>query len=442
MSITTVYSAFLELEKRDIVLAREKSGYYVKPLLEDLLPFPQIPTKPIGPGKVTVNNLSFALCEAMTDPDVLQLGGALIHPDLLPAKSLYSSLRAISSENRNVALSTYEHFMGYLELRRQIAKRADPIWGPTSANQIVVTNGCMEAVSLCLQSVAQAGDTILVSSPTFPWFLQLIEDFGMYALEIPAITPEGIDISLVLEAINRYTIQACILMANFSNPLGYLMPDEKKKELVDLLSSHRIPLIEDDIYGELYFDSKRPIPFKAFDRTGNVLYCASFSKTLSPGLRVGWTAPGIYLDTVRRRKLNQNIANPGITQIAAANFLQAGNFDRHLRRLRTNLKHQVSNMALAIARFFPAGTKISSPRGGFTLWVQCPDGLDSLNVFRRALKNQIAILPGIICATTGIYGNCIRISCGMPYDDHIEAGIKVLADIVNDQLSESNGNEH
>ena len=434
LSISTIYQAFIELEKRGMVEPRQKSGYFVKPLVQSLLPPPQAPHPHLGPRKVSISNLAFALIEAMGNPDILQLGGALIDTELLPLKEIGAIIKTFPLVHLKSNLSTYEHYLGNPDLRRQISQRMSTLCGPASSNRIVITNGCIEAVTLCLKAVTRSGDTVLVESPTFPWFLQVIEDLNLHALEIPTDPQSGVDLTVLEESIPKHNVKACILIANFNNPLGFVVPDDKKQKLVELLSSRNIPIIEDDIYGELHFSASRPLPLKAYDRKGLVLYCSSFSKSLAPGLRIGWVQPGKFLNRVKRFKLNQTISSPGLTQWGVAKYLSTGNYDRHLRRLRTHLKNQVSNTALAIARSFPRGTMISAPQGGLTLWVHLDKQIDSLILFRRALEKKIAVLPGIICASGDLYRNCIRISCGMPYTDRIDHGIRTLANIVKEMI--------
>lgn len=437
LSISTVYQAFIELEKRGVVIAREKSGYYVKPLLENILPTPKSPVSTLTPKKVAVSDLSFALVEAMGDPRILQLGGVSMSDELLPGKSLANLFKTMVRKDLSKALCTYEHYMGYPPLRRKIAQLNSLFCGAIAPDEMVITNGCMEAVSLCLQAVAKPGDTIVVESPTFPWLLQIIEDFRMFALEIPSRPQEGIDLDLLCRAIDRHAVHAAILIPNFNNPMGYCMDDDRKAALAGLLRNKRIPLIEDDIYAELYFGTARSRPLKYYDRGGWILYCSSFSKTISPGMRLGWTLPGRFLDRVRHLKINQTIAEPTLTQIVMDRYLHNGLYDRNLRALRTNLKNQVSNTALAVARYFPKGTKISAPRGGACLWIQLPAPVDSLELFRRALASRIAVLPGIICATTDMYKNCIRISCGMPWSERLDKGLQTLANIIEGLCDEN-----
>jgi DNA-binding transcriptional MocR family regulator len=280
-------------------------------------------------------------------------------------------------------------------------------------------------------AAAAKGDTIMVESPTYPWFLQIIEDLNLLALELPTHPRTGIEIDQVKKAISQHDIKACILVSNFHNPLGLMMPEENKQRLVEMLNRNKIAIIEDDIHGDLYFGEKRPTTLKSYDREGMVLYCSSFSKTIAPGLRIGWTLPGKFKAQVKQLKLNHTIASPPLVQYAVAEYLRGGAYDRHLRKLRTALKNQVSNMATAIARYFPEGTRITAPRGGLVLWVELNRRVSSLEVYREARRKSIAILPGIMCSTTPKFKHFIRLSCGFPWSSEVERGVQILGSIVD-----------
>jgi DNA-binding transcriptional MocR family regulator len=435
LSITTVYQAYIELEKRGVVAPRQKSGYYVQPLLGRILPPPEAQKLHPEPKKVTVNALAYAIVEDMGNPAFLQLGGSTVMPDLLPFKQLTRCLRSLSMEAMKRSLMRYENPYGNAELKRQIAKRMVGQVRQTVLDEMVITSGCIEAVNLCLRALGDAGDTVVVESPTYPWFLQIIEDQKKFVLEMPTDPQTGIDLDQLERAVKKNSVAACLLVPNFHNPLGFVMPDEKKKALVALMAEKTIPIIEDNIHGELYFGQQRPATLKSYDRKGLVLHCGSFSKTLSPGLRVGWTLPGRYTDRVRRLKMDGNVASPTLNQHVVARFLKDGAFDRHLRRLRTALKNQITNTALAIARYFPEGTRITAPAGGLTLWVELDRRVDGLKVFHAARKRKISIFPGAICSTTDRYNNFIRISCGYPWSEKTEAGIRTLAEIIADPSS-------
>ena len=432
LSITTVYQAYIELEKRGVVMPRQKSGYYVKPLLARILPQPEAKRLRPTRKRVTVNSLAYAIVEDMGNPELLQLGGSVVRPELLPYKQLARCLRSASMEIMKRNLMRYENPFGNLELKRQIAKRMVGQARRTALDKMVITSGCIEAVNLCLQAVSGPGDTIVVESPTYPWFLQIIEDQNKFALEIPTDPQRGIDLGQLERAVAENTVAACVLVPNFHNPLGFAMTDARKKALVKLMAEKEIPIIEDNIHGELYFSGQRPSTLKSYDRKGMVLHCASFSKTLSPGLRVGWALPGRYADRVRRLKMDTTVASPTLNQQVVAEFLKSGVYDRHLRRLRTALKNQVTNTALSIARHFPEGTRITAPQGGLTLWVELDRRVDALQVYRRAREQKISIFPGTICSTTGRYGNCIRINCGYPWSRRIDTGIRTLAVIITE----------
>ncbi len=425
-SISTVYHAYIELEKRGLVQARAKSGYYVQPSPYDLLAPPSFRRHRARPRKVALKSLAREIVRAMSDPGMIQLGGTVTAPALLPSRPLSRIIKGFDTARLQRLLNTYADPSGCDTLKTQITKRLLTVPGLRSADDLVITSGCIEAVSLCLRAVAGPGDTIAVESPTYPWFLQVIEDLNMLALEVPTDPVAGIDLAALDEALDTHSVKACLLVPNFQNPLGYRLSRDHKRELVEMARQRKMAIIEDDIHGDIYFDGPRPSLLKSFDREGWVLCCSSFSKTLSPGLRVGWVLPGRFAEAVRRLKLDLSIASPALNQQAIADFLDTGGYERHLRRLRLALKTQAAHLAMAVSRHFPAGTRTSMPRGGLTLWVECHPQVDALDVFHKARGQGIAILPGTICATTDRYRHCIRLSFGFPWDAQMEAAVKQL----------------
>ncbi len=431
LSITTVHQAYIELEKRGVVEPRPKSGFYVKALLYNLLPTPELKRHEAVPRKVSLNSMTESIVNAMRDPSLLHLGGATPSPDLLPHKQLLRSIKSGPTSRIRDGFTSYESPIGSSRLRRQIAKWTHDPARKTGAEEIIITNGCLEAVNFCLRAVARPGDAIVVESPTFGSFLQIIEDQNMLALEVPADPKNGVDLELLERALKRNDVKACIFNPTFQNPMGFAMPPAEKRRLVELVTDRNTPIIEDDIYGDLYFGKTRPPTLKSFDKKGLVLYCNSFSKTLAPGLRIGWTLPGRYTDAVKRLKLNMSIASPTLNQHIISDYLASGSFDRHLRRMKIALKNQVSNIALAVARHFPEDTKLTTPGGGMVLWVQLPSRVDGLTVFQEALERNIAIIPGAIFSSSEKYRNFIRLGCGYPWSDEIENAIAELGSIVS-----------
>jgi len=236
------------------------------------------------------------------------------------------------------------------------------------------------------------------------------------------------------EALSSHKIKACLLNSNFQNPLGSVMSSKNKARILSIAKEYDVPIIEDDIYGDLFYGDKRPATFKSMDKTGLVLYCSSFSKALAPGLRTGWTVPGRYKDAVLRMKLNNTISSPGIIQSVIAEFIKTGAYDRHLRQLRNKLKNQASAMAMAVSRYFPKDTRITFPRGGMFIWVELNKKYDSLEIYQQAYQKKISILPGVLCSSSDRYKNCLRINCGLRWSPRLENAIKTMGEIIN-QLS-------
>jgi DNA-binding transcriptional MocR family regulator len=285
-----------------------------------------------------------------------------------------------------------------------------------------------------LKAVTQRGDTVAIESPTYFGIFQVMESLGLKAIEIPASSATGIDLDYLAKAIKKFDIKACVFVPNFNNPLGSCLPDDKKKELVQLITKNKVPLIEDDIYGELYFGRHRPKTCKSFDSEGWVLHCGSLSKSLAPGYRIGWCIPGRFLQRVKELKLMHTISGTTLTQVAVAHFLSIGRYEYHLKNLRRILHTQCLRYTQAIIQFFPGQVRLSRPAGGFVLWVEMNKEVDASRLYHEAMKYGISIAPGQIFSACGDYRNCIRIGYGREYDDTIEYGLKLLGGLIKRQM--------
>ena len=296
--------------------------------------------------------------------------------------------------------------------------------------EVVITNGALEALTLCLQAVTNPGDLVAIETPTFYAALQALERLQLKAIEIPVDSRDGIDLQVLKKALEKYPIKACWFMTAFQNPMGATLSDDKKRELVSLITRHQVPLIEDDVYSELYFGQTQPKPAKAFDTEGYVMHCGSFSKSLAPGYRIGWTAAGRYSQKVERDKLMTTLSASLPAQIAVADYLQYGGFDRHLRKLRQTLEVQQNQMRTSIDRYFPQDTRVTRPDGGYFLWLELPGEIDSLKLFNAALELKISIAPGPIFSANQKFRNCIRLNYGSPWTPRIESSLKTLGELV------------
>jgi DNA-binding transcriptional MocR family regulator len=425
VSVSTVLQAYLKLESRGLIEARPQSGHYV--CWHRPLPPEPPPTRPApGATPVTVSALVAKVVDSARDPDLVPLGCSQTDPDLFPWRRLGRIAAGIAREGGGF---TYELPPGARSLRRQLARRSLD-WGCTlSPDDFIVTSGAMEAVQLSLLAVARQGDAIAIESPAYFGSLQLIEALGLKAVEIPSCSRNGMDLDALERALKSRRIAAVLAVTNFSNPLGCVIPDSNKERLVEMLGAREVPLIEDDLYGDLYFGDSRPRAAKSFDRRGLVLYCSSFSKTLAPGWRVGWVVPGRYRERIALLKFAQTVATASLQQLAFAEFLAGGHYERHLRSLRKSVAATMRSLGDAVAGHFPAGTCATRPDGGGVVWVELPGGISALELHDRALAAGIAIAPGPIFSARQDYEHCIRISCGLVWSPRVEAAIGTLGRI-------------
>lgn len=425
VSPSTVFQAYYQLEARGLIESRPRSGYYVTARRVVATPEPEVSRPDAASTLVDVSELVFQVLDASRAPGIVPFGSAFPSPLLFPLDKLG---RAVATSMRHIdPWSTVADLPpGNAELRRQIALRYQLDGVQVAPEDIVITNGALEALNLCLQAVARPGDTVLVESPSFYAALQALERIGLKAVEVATHPREGIDLGALAAALEQHRPSACWLMTSFQNPLGSLMPPEKKQALVDLLAAHDVPLIEDDVYGELYFGAQRPALAKRFDGKGLVMHCSSFSKCLAPGFRVGWAAAGRFARQVERLKLTTSLAAAMPSQLALAEYLGQGGYERHLRQLRAALAGQQRQMLAAIEAHFPVGTRVTQPQGGYFLWVVLPETVDALELHRLALEQGISIAPGPMFSAKRAFRNCIRLNYGQVWDGRAEAAVAVL----------------
>jgi len=431
ISLSTAFQAYYSLESKGLIEARPQSGYYVKYSPRHVLDMPKV-CEPLDDAlPVTVDEMINSVYVDLNSKSLLNFSMATPSIDLLPTaklnKAVLHSLRASKTSCLH-----YEHIQGNVALRRQIARQAFNWGGTPSEEDIIVTAGCVEALSLCIKATTKPGDAVAIESPTYFAIFQLMESHGLKVVEIPTDPVLGMDIEYLTQAIPRFNIKACLVVSNFNNPLGSCMPDERKKQLVEMLAKKEIPLIEDDIYGELYFGKTRPKTCKTFDKKGLILHCASFSKSLAPGYRIGWTIPGRFKDAIIRLKRMHTVSTNTLAQSAVADFLSNGRFELHLRHLRKALHTQSLRYMQAVCEYFPEDTCITRPHGGFTLWIEMNKKINGFKLHKRALKHNIGIAPGQIFSAQGRFENCFRLSYGEPWNPKIEEGIKTLGKLMKE----------
>ncbi|WP_310631860.1 PLP-dependent aminotransferase family protein [Paraburkholderia sp.] len=427
VSQSTAARAYHLLEQWGLVLAEERSGYFVAP--RPKASKADMPAAPDEATTVDISELVFSVLDAARRPGIVPLGSAFPSPTFFPmsrlAKSLGHAARSVSPWSTVVDLPP-----GNENLRRQIALRYMRIGISQPADEIVVTNGALEALNLCLMAVTQPGDVVAVESPGFYAALQAVERLGLRAVEIPVDPHTGLDLDALANALRKHPIRACWFMTNFHNPTGVTLSDARKKALVELLAQHEVPLIEDDVYGELHFSPNYPTPAIAFDRNGLVMHCSSFSKTLAPGYRIGWVSAGRFAERVQRLKLMTTLSASIPVQAGIADYLEHGGYERHLKKMRLALREQRDAMSAAIRRWLPDDTQWTMPEGGYFLWLRFEDAIDAMELHRRAISRGISVAPGPIFSATSAFAHCIRLNFGHPWSPRIDTAIRTLGEVL------------
>jgi DNA-binding transcriptional MocR family regulator len=432
VSVSTVLEAYRLLEDRGFVEARPQSGYYVRAL--PLAP-PQVDKTESceTPTTLEVGDLVLRIVREASRPDLVPLGAAVPSSEFLPTARLNRLLAQVVRRDPEGSQS-YDTVNGLSELRVQIARRSLEAGCSLRPEDVITTAGAQEAIQLALRAVTRPGDTVAIESPTYYGLLEALESLYLNVIEIATDPRDGIVLEDLADVLQRETLAAVVLVANYGNPLGHCMPDDRKQQLLDLLEDEGVPLIEDDAYGDLNFGPVRPKAIKAFDKRGHVLLCSSLSKTLAPGYRIGWIVPGRYKATVERLKFSATIATATPTQMAVAEYLRSSGFDRYLRGLRRTYRDLVGRMAWAVGEAFPAGTRVTHPSGGHVLWVELPEAVDSIRLHEDALVEGISIAPGPVFSATGRYRNFIRINCAVPWSPRVESAVHSLGQLVLRQL--------
>ncbi|MBF7141299.1 MULTISPECIES: PLP-dependent aminotransferase family protein [Pseudomonas] len=434
VSPATVFRAYYLLEDRGLIQARERSGYYVRPQGRPRLAETAQPHLPSAATDVGVSELVFSVLGSLRDPATVPFGSAFPGPGLFPLGPLARSMgRAVQRLSPHAIIA--DMTAGNPDLARHILQRYRLSGATPAASELVITNGAMEALNLCLQAVTQPGDLVAIESPAFYASLQVLERLKLRAVEIPVRPGAGMDLDALAHSLDCLPIKACWLMSNFQNPMGATLAEADKVRLCDLLARQQVPLIEDDVYAELYFGSTPPRPVKSFDREGWVMHCSSFSKSLAPGYRVGWAAAGRFADSVTRLKLMTTLSPSVPAQAAIADYLQHGGYDRHLRKLRHALEDQQRAMLDAAARYFPAQTRVTQPNGGYFLWFEFPRQVNALALFHDAFAQGISLAPGPMFSATQGFGHCIRLNYGNPWDSRCEAAMEALGKLLAQQVA-------
>lgn len=430
VSLGTAQNAYRFLEEKGLVIPIEKSGYFVRQsnlsLLKESLPN----TQPIIREPVEIKNWDNILQLAASSPSdgVLQLGRGM--PDI-DSPSLNPLLKALSQTGRSTDKRAlyYDDISGMARLRKQIARMLIDAGCDIPADELIITNGCHEALSIAIRAVCKPGDIVAIESPAFHGAMQTLRACGVRVLEVPTDPISGISIESLQMILEQWPVKLIQVTPNCNNPLGFIMPEVRKKELINLARKYNVMILEDDVYGDLSYSYPRPLTIKAMDTDGRVLLCGSFSKTLAPGLRIGWIVPGRFFDQVLYMKYTGTGCTTSATQLAVASFIEDGYYLPHLRKMRSMYNRNLLQTVEWLENLFPAGIRISQPQGGYILWIEFPKKFNSNDFNNKLLQRGIQIAPGSIFSASERYGHCIRINFGHQLS-LLEGAIKTMSNIL------------
>lgn len=430
VSLATAIQAYQWLEDSGFIEARPKSGYYVLPQGCGKACEPEVSRPKMRASEVTVGQLALDILAEARRSEVINLGAAIPGPELLPLKSLSRIYAGVVRRDVSL-LGYYESQQGNVLLRAEVARRLRVSGVRVHPDEIIITNGCMEALILSLRAVCKTGDTVAIESPSYYGMMQAAEQLGLNVLELPTHPRDGVELDALQQALDKKLIDVCMFMPSFNNPLGSLMPRKSRQNMVAMLAQAKVPLIEDDIYGDLGYGNSRLPAAKSFDREGNVLLCSSFSKTLAPGYRIGYVVPGKLFEVVLRLKFLGNIATAGTPQVAIAEFLRKGSYERVVRKATRSYQQRTERLRQLVLEHFPEGTRVTQPQGGFVLWLELPEHINGVALHDRALKAGISISPGVIFSPRGDYQHHIRMSASMVSLEGMVPAVKRLGQIAH-----------
>ncbi|WP_408951060.1 PLP-dependent aminotransferase family protein [Lysobacter sp. Hz 25] len=427
ISLATAVEAYQQLEREGLIEARPRSGYYVR---SAPMQAPRSPrARHLSRAPMPVRNPALlGVLDVQSRRDLVPLHAATPAAAFLPTAALAASVTRAMRRDPGTALG-YTVPQGLPELRERIAQRYGQCGVEIDPDEIVVTAGAMEAISLTLRTVTRPGDIVILETPTYHGLLQAVAAQGLRVLEVPNRPGLGIDAAQVRELLERHAVRAALLVPNFNNPLGSLTGDADKRAIVAACAAHGTVVIEDDLYGELAYSGERPSPLRRYDDGEHVVTCGSYSKILAPGLRVGWMIGGRRTQELLRTKSFSTVATATLPQMALIEHFARHDVERGLRRLRRALADNAQAYRQALLDHWPDGTCVAEPAGGMTLWIELPADIDGQALFEAALERGIGTLPGHLFSNRGDYSHHMRLSCGQPWDRKIETALRTVGEL-------------
>jgi len=433
VSLATATQAYRTLEDSRLIEGRPRSGYFVR-ARPAVVGEPSTSRPPRTSRLVDRSSLVDQVMFMAQDKSIVSFGAAC------PTGALFDEERARRAVSRAVLrhrdlLTHYTLGFGHPVMRHAVARHAVRMGCELDPDRIVVSNGCLESMVLCLRAVTQPGDIVALESPTYFGVLEILEKLHLRALEIPTHPRSGISLDALQFAFETQPIKAMLLVPTLSNPLGACMSIDDRRRLARMVAERDCALIEDVIYNDLAEQDDRRTAIKSFDETGHVMLCDSFSKTIAPGLRMGWCEPGRWFDAVAHLKRTTSGGQTGIIELAMADLLSQPGLESGYRQLRSQLATRVDKARAIICESFPQGTRVTDPPGGSILWVELPKPLDTMALYAACIAESICFMPGQMFTASDRYSNCLRLGVGNRWDDVEHQALRRIGALARELLA-------
>lgn len=419
-SVSTIQSGYDHLIISGVVVSIPRSGYYVAT--------PRAPKAKEAPAaKPVVRDAIFERNVALTTPSrskkkVTEFNVATPGDLIISQKLLLRTMQNIITE-KGVSLLRYYPAGGSEELKANIIKHAAGYQTNIHPQELLITDGALQALYIALTAVCNAGDIVAIESPCVFSVLEVLRVMNVKVIEVPVHPVNGFDVEFFRKACRKNTIKAVVVTPNFHNPTGTLLSDEAKKEMVAIIQQYNIAVIENDIYGDLHFTNKRPSTLKSYDESGLVITYASYAKTLAPGIRLGWLSAGRFLQKAEQIRFAMGSTVSPVYQETMNRLLSSSSYYRHIRAFRTQLAKNAHFTLQLISEHFPKGTRVASPSGGYSLWVNMPPPVNMDNFYSQCNRIGVKFTPGYTFSFSSLFTSHFRLVFA---DEYSAAKVKAL----------------
>jgi DNA-binding transcriptional MocR family regulator len=425
VSMTTALACYRYLEQHGYIISEYKKGYFVQPRL----PKKSFINFPVFQSTITTNIERPRSRIAEMGKDFLAT--AQLDAKLIDSSLLKRSLKAIT-KHADFSLN-YDETQGNNRLRQQLSKHFSQQGFLCPHEELVITHGCLDAVLVALECVSKPGDVIAITSPCYSGLLDLLAILDRSILEIPSTT-NGIELRQLEHAMKEQKVTACLLTANHQNPTGHSLSNQQKQEVVNLATKYNIPVIEDDVYRELSHQRTIPLPLKYYDHQGWVIWCSSASKTLAPGLRIGWCLPGRFKNKFIQQRMIRTLGHNQLIQLALADYIANGHYETHIKKVNRALSVHCADYIDFLRQNLPDNSDVFIPHGGLVLWIKIPM-LNSDKLATLLLKNDVHIKAGNLFSTTDLYQDCLRLNLGNIPSKVIYSQLALLCKLAQSEVS-------